>query len=416
LTVLPSSEHPGPANPAMAHLQRTWRRLGLLTMLVVLAGFGGLARVWALGPAIRWLGLAGLTAGYSLAFLRRNLGRNRSAAGAPLHPDLGLGTLVTLLRGMLLATVSGFLFSIRPPGGLAWAPTILFTSAELLDYLDGYLARRSGRQTELGASFDLALDNLGMLIGSALAVWYRVLPWPFLTIGFAGYLFQLGRWARRRSGREVRELPLSSSRRPIAGLMMGFLSAMLWPIVKPPATTLAGLFFLAALLVSFGRDWLVVSGLLNPASEGYRRTRSLARIVLLRWVPVAARAVTVFSLVAEVSTNAGRLSARATLFQQAGLPFGERAVGLFLVLEGLGALLIGLGIAGRAAASILLFPIGFTIVAAGLTREPGLLLSGILTVLILGTGAYSLWQPEDRVFTRWLGRPMESVGRTERCG
>jgi hypothetical protein len=197
---------------------------------------------------------------------------------------------------------------------------------------------------------------------------------------------------------------------------MGFLSAVLWPILKPPATTLAGLFFLAPLLVSFARDWLVVSGLVNPASEGYRRARSQARTVLLRWVPVPARAVTVLSLVAEVSMNAGRLSARAVLFQQAGLPFGERAVGLFLILEGLGALLIGLGIAGRAAASILLFPIGFTIVAAGLTRDARLLLSGILTVLILGTGAYSLWQPEDRIFTRRMGRPMESVGRTEGSG
>jgi len=400
----------------MAHLQRTWRRLGLLTMLVVLAGFGGLARVWALGPAIRWLGLAGLTAGYSLAFLKRNLGRNRASAAGAIYPELGAATRATVTRGILLAAACGFLFSPRPPGGLAWAPAILFATAELLDYLDGYLARRSGRQTELGVSFDLALDNLGMLIGSALAVWYRVLPWPFLTIGLAGYLFQLGRWARRRSGREVRELPPSSSRRPIAGLMMGFLSAVLWPILEPPATTLAGLFFLAPLLVSFARDWLVVSGLVNPASEGYRRARSLARTVLLRWVPVPARAVTVLSLVAEVSTNAGRLSARAMLFQQAGLPFGERAVGLFLILEGLGALLIGLGIAGRAAAFVLLFPVGFTIVAAGLTDGSAVLLSGVLTVVILGTGAFSLWQPEDRIFTRRLGRPMESVGGKEGSG
>jgi CDP-diacylglycerol--glycerol-3-phosphate 3-phosphatidyltransferase len=396
-------------------LQQTWRRLTLLANLAVLVGFGGLARVWELGPAIRWLFLAALAAGYSLAFLKRNLGRNRASAASPAA-DLGPGTTATLLRGLLLAAVCGFLFSPRPQGSLAWAPAILFTTAELLDYLDGYLARRSGRQTELGASFDLTLDNLGMLIGSALAVWYRVLPWPFLTVGFAGYLFQLGRWARSRSGREVRELPPSSSRRPIAGLMMGFLSAILWPIVKPPATTLAGLFFLAPLLVSFARDWLVISGLVNPASEGYRRVRSLARKVLLRWVPVPARAVMVLSLVAEVSRHAVRLPGQAMLFQQAGLPFGERAVEIFLILEGLGALLIGLGIAGRAAAFILLFPIGFTIVAAGPTPDARLLLSGVLTVLILGTGAYSLWQPEDRIFTRRFGGPMEAAGRTEGSG
>jgi len=410
------AELPNFPEPAVIRLPQTWRRLALLTGVALLAGFGGLVAVWDLVPAIRWLALAGLTAGYSLVFLKRNLGRNRASAAGAIYPELGAATRATLMRGILLAAACGFLFSPRPPGGLAWAPAILFVTAELLDYLDGYLARRSGRQTELGASFDLTLDNLGMLIGSALAVWYRVLPWPFLTIGFAGYLFQLGRWARRRSGREVRELPASSSRRPIAGLMMGFLSAILWPIVKPPATTLAGLFFLAPLLVSFARDWLVISGWVNPASEGYRRARSLARNVLLRWVPVPARAVTVLSLVAEVSTNPGALSARAILFQQAGLPFGARAVGLFLILEGLGALLIGLGIAGRVAAFVLLFPVGFTIVAAGLTDGSAVLLSGVLTVVILGTGAFSLWQPEDRIFTRRMGRPMESVGRTEESG
>jgi len=400
----------------MIRLQQAWRRVALLAGVTLLAGFGGLAGSWGLGPAIRWLGLAGLTAGYSFAFLKRNLGRNREFEAATLYADLGPGTTATLLRGLLLAAVCGFLFSPRPTGLLAWAPTILFTSAELLDYLDGYLARRSRRQTELGASFDLVLDNLGMLIGSALAVWYQVLPWPFLTIGFAGYLFQLGRWARRRSGREVRELPPSRSRRPIAGLMMGFLSAMLWPIVKPPATTLAGLFFMAPLLISFARDWLVVSGLVDPASEGYRRARSLARKALLSWVPMPARAVTVLFLVAEVSRNAVRLPGQAILFRQAGLPFGERAVEIFLILEGLAALLIALGIAGRAAAFMLLFPIGFTIVAAGLTPEARLLLSGVLTVLILGTGRFSPWQPEDRIFTRRLGGPREVAGHPEGSG
>ncbi len=269
--MLPSAKHPHPADSALFRLQQTWRRLALLTLLAVLAGFGGLAAAREIEFATRWLGLAAPTAGYSLAFLKRNLARNRAAAAASIYPDLGAGTLVTLLRGILLAAVGGFLFSPRPHGPLAWAPAILFTAAMLLDFLDGYLARQSGRQSKLGEAFDLALDSLGMLIGSALAVWYRVLPWPFLTIGFAGLLFQLGRWAQRRSGREVRELPPSRSRRPIAGLMMGFLSAMLWPIVGPPVTTLAGLFFLAPLLASFARDWLVISGLVDPASAVYPR-------------------------------------------------------------------------------------------------------------------------------------------------
>jgi CDP-diacylglycerol--glycerol-3-phosphate 3-phosphatidyltransferase len=269
--VLPSAKHPHPADSALFRLQQTWRRLTLLAIVGLLAGFGGLAAAWEIDSATRWLGRATLIAGFSLAFLKRNLSRNWSSAAAPLHPDLGLATLATLLRGWLVAAVGGFLFSPRPSGGMAWIPAILFSAAMLLDILDGTLARRSGRQTELGQSFDLALDRLGVLIGSALAVWYRVLPWPFLTIGAAAYLFELGRWARRRAGLVVRDLPRSASRRPIAGLMMGFLSAMLSPIVDPPATTLAGVFFLAPFLAGFVRDWLVVSGLVDQAGERDRR-------------------------------------------------------------------------------------------------------------------------------------------------
>ncbi len=392
-------------DPAMVRLGQIWRRLVLLTVVGLLAGFGALRAAWELGPATRWMGLATLCAAYVLGFLRRDLGLNRSPGLPSLYADLGAGTLVTFLRGLLLAGVAGFLFSPRPPGLLAWAPASLFTIAVLLDYLDGYLARRSGRQTQLGDSFDLALDRLGVLIGSGLAVWYQVLPWPFLSIGAAAYLFEFGRWALRRAGQEVRPLPPSRSRRPIAGLMMGFLSAMLWPIVRPPATTLAGLFFLVPFLGSFTRDWLVISGMVDPASEVYLRARSLARTLLLRWVPVPARAMTAVSLVAEIARNRLTLTAQASMFRQAGLPFDERVLAVFLVLEGMGAVLMGLGVAGRAAAFVLLFPVGFTIVAAGLTRASGLLLSGVLTVLILGTGALSLWQPEDQILCQ---RPRKS--------
>lgn len=349
--------------------------------------------------------------------MRRNLGRNRSAAqGHRLCPNLGAGTATTFTRGLLLASVGGFLFSVRPPGVLAWAPALLFTTAELLDYLDGYLARRTGHLTLLGESFDIELDRLGMLVGSALAVWYRTLPWPFLLIGLASYLFQLGKWALRRTGRPVRELPRSVSRRPIAGLMMGFLSAMLWPIVKPPGTTLAGLFFIGPFLASFARDWLVVSGAVDPSAPVYQRTRSWVRAALLRWAPLAARTVVVLSLAAEISRRTARLAIEPELFLQAGFPFNQGVVRIFLFLEVLGAILIGLGIAGRVAAFLLVFPVSFTILAGALNGGTAILLSALLAIMILGTGAFSIWQPEDRIFARRMGsHPEPDLGELSRA-
>ena len=381
----------------MIGLQQAWRRLALLAGVAVLAGFWGLAAVWKLGPAIRWLGLAGLTAGYSMAFVKRNLGRNRSASSPALFGDLGPGTLTTLMRGLLLAGVGGFLFSARPSGGLAWVPTVLFTTAELLDYLDGYLARETRQPTQLGEAFDLELDNLGMLIGSSLAVWYGSLPGRFLSIGLAGYLFRFGRWARQRAGRPVRELPPSRSRRPIAGLTMGFLSAVLWPIVRPPATTLAGIFFLAPLLTSFARDWLAVSGRLDPNGPAYRRARSWARSALLNWIPISVRAILVLEVAGSLPGRVERIAVEVATFRAAGFSFDVGTVRLLLVIEAVAALLIGLGIAGRAAAFLLVFPLGFTILAGGMQASDAVLLSADLAVVVLGTGAFSIWQPEVRL-------------------
>lgn len=388
---------------SMQSLRRTWRRLASLAAILLLLAFGLIRSAWDPSHAAGWLGLASLAVTYQLLFLRRALKSNHRADSQTLLPSLGAGTGATFARGLLLAGAGGFLFSARPAGGLAWGAMALFTAAELLDYLDGYLARMTQHQTALGEAFDLELDGMGMLIGSGLGVWYGTLPWPFLIIGLAGYLFRFGKWVRRRAGKEVFELPVSVSRRPIAGMTMGFLSAMLWPILSPPATTLAGVFFLAPLLASFSRDWLVVSGVIDPQGAGYARARSWARAALLRWLPVPGRLILVLSLASSIVGKLTNYPREVAIFSEAGFPFAEGVVLLFSTLEGGLAVLIGLGVAGRAAAFLLVFPIGLTIVAGGLDAESGISLAGLLLILILGTGALSLWQPEDRIFTRRLG-------------
>jgi hypothetical protein len=73
----------------------------------------------------------------------------------------------------------------------------------------------------------------------------------------------------------------------------------------------------------------------------------------------------------------------------------------FRLIEIICVIFIALGCAGRLAAFLLLFPLGLTI--AGLGPAPLLItwLTACMLVLLLGTGAASLWQPE----TRSPGRP-----------
>lgn len=368
--------------------------LALVTASLLLLGYVGLRAQWAPTYAARWLGLAAAVSIYELGVLFRRLPLNRRPGDQQLLHELGLGTLATFFRGLMLSGAAGFVFLPRPPGLLAWAPMILFTLAELLDYVDGYLARKTDHMTRLGESLDLEFDNLGMLIGSGLAVWYRVLPWPYLIIGAAGYLFRLGVWVRRRSSKPARELHASTSRRPIAGLMMGYLSVMLWPIVEPPATTLAGLFFLVPFLASFTRDWLMVSGAIEPHGERYVRWRMQARSVLLRWVPLPVRALLVLTLILQSADGSARLGDALIL---------RESVWPLITLEAFLGVVIGLGIAGRAAAFVLLFPVGLSIAFGEFNPNRALALGGALTMLILGTGKFSLWQPEESLFSRRAG-------------
>ncbi len=368
--------------------------LALVTASLLLLGYVGLRTQWAPTYAARWLGLAAIVSIYELTVLFRRLPLNRRPGENELLNNLGPGTLATLFRGLMLSGAAGFAFSPRPPGLLAWAPMILFTVGELLDYVDGYLARKTDFKTRLGESLDLEFDSLGMLVGSGVAVWYRVLPWPFLIIGAASYLFRLGVGVRQGSSKPVRELHASNSRRPIAGLMMGYLSVMLWPIVEPPATTFAGLFFLAPFLASFTRDWLVVSGAVDPHGQRYARWRMRARSILLRWVPLPVRATLVLTLLQQWVSGDATL-AEGRVIQDAGWP-------VILLQAVLGAM-IGLGIAGRAAAFVLLFPVGLSIAFGGFSPIRALALGSALTILILGTGKSSLWQPEESLFSQRAG-------------
>jgi CDP-diacylglycerol--glycerol-3-phosphate 3-phosphatidyltransferase len=323
------------------------------------------------------------------------LWRHRRQEGTPLFPAFGYGTWLSLARGLLIAMAAGFLAEPVTPDGHSWTPAVLFAAAVLADCLDGYLARVEGKATLLGADLDMELDALGMLIGVALAISRGNLSWVYALIGLARYAFVFGIWARRRAHLPVHPLTPSSTRRLVAGLTMGFLSVMLWPVVRPPATTLAGALFLAPFLVSFLRDWLVVSGVIDPASARYRVIRAEVKSLLTRWVPLPLRGVLLVAL-----TLLWLLRSAPSPEWIAGIANSslEVVVTVGVAVEAACLALILLGIAGRIAAALLLFPLSVTILAGGLTPLRAVALVATIGILYLGTGFASLWQPEKRVF------------------
>lgn len=340
--------------------------------------------------AARWTLLAAGLMAVELAVLGRNLHKNRARGSAPLRPSLGWGNWVTLLRGAAYGCMAGFLLASRPPGLLAWAPALLYIGAVAADYLDGYLARVTGHTSELGEILDIEFDGLGILIAMALTVQYGQLPAIVLLLALSRPLFLWGMKLRERWGLPNHPMTPSDERRIVAGLLMGFMGIVLWPVFAPPATHIAGAIFGGAVALSFARDWLVVIGWLRPASPAYMLWRTRLKSLLFVWLPLLLRVGALPLLVwfvRAVLQSPGGWSNSPLLFAAALL------VGVTALL-GVIARLSALGMISLACADLIL---------RGDSPETFLLLAAGGLLMVLGNGALALWTPDERLLRRRAG-------------
>lgn len=389
-------------------LRRRWWGVLLVYAGTLWLGYQGLRLAWPDSLAARWSIPVVAVLAYSLWLCWSSLDRNRRAGESRLLPTFGPGNTVTLARGLVMALLAGFLFLPRPiDGWLAWTPASLYTLLATLDYLDGYVARITNQATLLGARLDGAFDALGLLIAVSLAVWYGQLPAWYLLVGLSRYLLAWGLWWRQRQGQPVYELPPSQNRRVLAGFQMGFISVILWPLFSPPGTTLAGIIFAAPLLAGFGRDWLVVSGRLDPASTAYARMRERMLRLATGWLPLLLRTAVTLVSIQFLLPIVFETSLRRSLLVWPGSPWPGLTADLLGGLALLATVMLALGMLGRLAALGLLAPTTMTVVAAGLNWPNGLLLAGTVALMLSGSGFWSVWQPEERLVRIRAGEKRE---------
>jgi CDP-diacylglycerol--glycerol-3-phosphate 3-phosphatidyltransferase len=205
----------------LVSLRRRWWLMALLFVSFLWFGYQLLVTRWQSAFAWRWVIVAACVLAYELGLLWRGLKDNHRPDEARLLPTLGVGNVLTMVRGLALGLLAGFIFLPWPSGRLAWLPALLYTLAILTDYFDGYLARITHHATVLGETLDIEFDALGILVATSLAVHYHQLPWWYLLIGFSRYLYLSGIWWRKRRGQPVNDLPPSVHRRIIAGTQMG---------------------------------------------------------------------------------------------------------------------------------------------------------------------------------------------------
>ena len=398
--------------PALASLHRRWLVVAALWMGALLAGYSWLQQVWP-DHAGRWLVIATICLAYGLWMVWRNLPENQREGESILLPALGAGNSLTLVRGLAIGLTAGFLFSPWPMAALAWAPVLLYTTADVADYFDGYLARVTNHATRLGARLDMEFDSLGILVVSILAVWYGQLPWWYLILGSSRYLFILGIWWRQRQGKPVYALPPSVHRRVFAGFQMGFMSAVLWPIVPAAMATVAGTVLATATALSFGRDWLVASGRLDPASPSYRRGQRWLFMATAKWLPPLLRLALVVAMIMIYQNVAHwlRPPAWTALITSWRLPEPPILAAGLSVIAIVATIMAAIGVLGRLVAFLLVFPIGFDVATRGLQWDNGVALVSVTSLMLLGMGALSLWRPGEKYLLRPVGETTKRKGR-----
>ncbi|NUM49084.1 MAG: CDP-alcohol phosphatidyltransferase family protein [Anaerolineales bacterium] len=375
-----------PASNLRSPLRLLRIRWGLFAVFVLVclgAGYRLAQSIWY-QPVVpfRWALFSALAYAYLLIGLWRNLPQNHRPDETEILPTFGWGNTLSLVRGVLMMALVGFLFQPRPGAGSlndwrAWVPGLLYTLAALPDYVDGYFARITNHVTRLGEWLDMTLDSVGVLAASFLAVQYGTIPWWYLPIGLARYLFLAGIWFRTRRGLPVYEMPYSVRRRGFAALKMGFIFVILLPPFLPPGTHLAAAVFGIPFAVGFLWDWGYVSGMIS--ADAGNRFPNLKHFVL-RWLPLVPRGVALTLIV-------------PALTRHLQIPHLQWLASLELAAT----ILLALGIWPRTVAIGAVILVGVNQVLAPLTIDQLMLIVAYISIIFLGTGAYSLWPFEERL-------------------
>lgn len=221
-----------------------------------------LAPLWSLGGGLAGLALLALVShvsplgwitGSTYLFvsnglLARGLRRSATARFGPANATTAARSTLVGLVTALVAT--SFTDAVAPLAIVALAAPAL-----ALDAVDGWLARRTGTQSELGARFDMEVDAFLLLV---LSVYVAAdLGWWVLSIGALRYLFVVAGWIWPWMNSTLPPRYWRKVVTAVAGVALVVAASGLFPWWVDLAVVL---FAIALLFESFGRDvlWLVV--------------------------------------------------------------------------------------------------------------------------------------------------------------
>lgn len=211
--------------------------------------------------AVLLFGAAGITtnimplgAGYipvSLAIYGVLVALLLATPGAATPHRFGAANRITLLRAILVCLLGGVIVNTDHTATLAWLIVATALVAEILDGVDGWVARAQGQSTAFGARFDVETDSLFILL-------LTILVWRFDKTGAWILAIGLMRYAYLFAALFVsalrRPLPPSKRRQQICVAQVIALTICLTPLVTPLVAGVIGLAALIVLSWSFALD------------------------------------------------------------------------------------------------------------------------------------------------------------------
>lgn len=322
--------------------------------------------------------------------LLRHVGTNhRPGEEDQPFPTLGAATWITLLRAAAVVALAGFLPLASQqrghalPPALIWVPGLLYLGISLADLLDGFVARKQHRETELGKRLDIETDAAGLLVAIVVAVSLHRLPALTLLVGLAYYPFIFGIWWRQRRHLPVVTLQSRPYARIIAGFQMGLVGLALLPLFQPAFVCIAALLVMTPLLAGFVRDWLVASCQLQTDGSQQTAVDRWAGLVLTQSLPLGLRLMTL--------AGWGTVLVRGDL--SPAHPLWQGAVTIC-------CLLVGVGCMGRTAALILSLLLGCSSSPFGASVSALFFFAAAIVLMLTGPGPWALWAPEEPILYR----------------
>ena len=187
--------------------------------------------------------------------------------GAPIRYLFGVANTVTVLRGGLFSIVAGVAVAAETPAVVATAG-LCYGVGVVLDGIDGTLARWVGRETALGKRLDMTVDTVGFVVAPVAAVLWGLLPWWYLSLSAARYVFiGVRRWRHHRE-RTVYDTPENDLSRYLATIQMVFLTVVLLRLIPVATIQRVAPLVLAPSIAVFGRDILAISGWYPSSQSG----------------------------------------------------------------------------------------------------------------------------------------------------